>query len=158
MKPKFKPLSACTICPQVFRAPLIHANKGGVKSSFSLLDLMCMGPHPQPFPRPYGTGEGRSPYRCRFFSPWELLTTPTILPLKRGGVEGVPSTKFFLFISLPAPLGPMVQAKKPSKAGQKLRKRGVSGGAAPSQPPPLRRGGAPPDLPRPREGPNIATE
>jgi len=72
-------------------------------------------------------------HQCRFFSPWEWLTTPTTLPLKRGGVEETSSTKFFLFSSLPAPLGPMAWAKKPSKAGQKLRKRGFSGGGAPSR-------------------------
>jgi len=77
---------------------------------------------------------------------------------ERGGVEGTPSTKFFLFSSLPALLGSMAWAKKPSEAGQKLRKRGFSGGAAPFQPPPLCRGEAPPELPRPCEGPNMATE
>jgi len=72
--------------------------------------------------------------------------------------EGTPSTKFFLFSSLPAPLDPMAWAKKPSKAGQKLRKRGFSGGAAPSQPPPLRGGGVSLYFPRPCGGPNMATK
>jgi len=97
-------------------------------------------------------------HKCRFFSPWEWLTTSTTLPLKRGDMEGTTFTKFFLFSSLPTPLGPIAWAKKPSEAGQKLGKRGFSGGAAPSQPPPLRRGKAPPDLPRPCKGPNMATE
>jgi hypothetical protein len=39
------------------------------------------------------------------------------LPLERGGVEGAPSTTFFLCSNLPAPLGPMVRANLPRSAG-----------------------------------------
>ena len=51
-----------------------------------------------------------------------IVSNSNDLPLERGDVEGVPFIKFFLFSSLPVPLGPMARAKKPSKAGQKPKK------------------------------------
>jgi hypothetical protein len=50
-----------------------------------------------------------------------VVSSSNDLPLKRGGVEGAPSTAFFLFSNLPAPLSPMARAKKPSEAGHKLK-------------------------------------
>ena len=86
-----------------------------------------------------------------------VVSSSNDLPLERSGVEGAPSTNFFLFSSLPAPLGPMAWAKKPSVASQKLRKRFFWRGA-PSQPPQLRRGGVSSDLPRPCKGSSIAPQ